>query len=48
MSPLLQAIVVGVVVAVCVIYSAWRLASLRARLRILDALADLPAVLTAP
>jgi hypothetical protein len=48
LSALLQAIVVGLVVAVCVIYSAWRLASLRSRLRILDALAGLPAVLTAP
>ncbi len=48
MSPLLQAIVAGVVVAVCVIYSAWRLASLRLRMRTLDVLAALPAALTAP
>lgn len=48
MSLLLQSVLVGLLVAVCVIYSAWRVASLRLRLRVLDGLALLPQVLTAP
>ncbi|MGO9803889.1 MAG: hypothetical protein ACLPTM_07285 [Steroidobacteraceae bacterium] len=48
MSLALQLVVVAVVVAVCATYSAWRLLSLNLRLRVLDALASLPRVLTAP
>ena len=48
MSLLLQSVLVGVVVAACVLYSAWRLASLRMRLRVIDALGSLPPVLTTP
>jgi hypothetical protein len=47
-SLLLQGVLAGIVVAACVIYSAWRLASLKLRLRALDALAQLPPVLTGP
>jgi hypothetical protein len=47
MSVLLQSVLVGVVVAACAVYSVWRLLSLNARLRLLDALGVLPAVLTA-
>ncbi|HWZ61392.1 MAG TPA: hypothetical protein VNX02_00085 [Steroidobacteraceae bacterium] len=42
MSPLLQAVLVAVVVGACLLYSAWRLASLALRLRLLAALATLP------
>jgi hypothetical protein len=48
MSLLLQSVLVGVAVAACVLYSAWRLASLRLRLRVIDALGSLPPVLTTP
>jgi len=48
MSLLLQSVLVGVVVAACVLYSAWRLASLRLRLRVIDALGSLPPALTRP
>ncbi|MGP8032744.1 MAG: hypothetical protein ACLPQ6_01245 [Steroidobacteraceae bacterium] len=48
MSLALQLVVVAVVVAVCTTYSVWRLLSLNLRLRVLDALASLPRVLTAP
>jgi hypothetical protein len=44
MSSLLQQMLVGVLVAGCALYSAWRLASVRLRLRTLDALRMLPAV----
>ena len=47
MSPLFQGLLVGLIVAACVIYSAWRVASLRLRLRVIDGLARLPQVLTA-
>ena len=47
MSPLLQGVLVGLIVAACAIYSAWRLASLKLRLRVLDGLASLPPPLTA-
>jgi hypothetical protein len=43
-NPLLQTIVVGVLVAGCGLFSAWRLASLRLRMRTLDALATLPLI----
>jgi len=46
MSLLLQSVLVGVVVAACVLYSAWRLASLRLRLRVIEALGSLPPWLT--
>ena len=42
MNTLLQDIVVGVLVAGCALFSAWRLASVRLRLRTLDALGALP------
>jgi hypothetical protein len=48
MSLLLQSVLVGVVVSACVLYSGWRLASLRLRLRVIDGLAHLPSALTAP
>lgn len=48
MSLALQSVVVAVVVAACALYSAWRLLSLNLRLRLLDALASLPGVLTSP
>ena len=48
MSFLLQSVLVGVVVAACVLSSAWRLASLRLRLRVIEALGSLPPMLTAP
>ncbi|HXZ60440.1 MAG TPA: hypothetical protein VEG26_09675 [Steroidobacteraceae bacterium] len=47
MSLAVQGVLVGVVVVACVIYSAWRLASLKFRLRLIDALGALPPVLTA-
>ena len=46
MSLVLQGVVVGIAVTACLIYSAWRLATLRLRLRVLDALGTLPAALT--
>ena len=48
MSPLFQGLLVGLIVAACGIYSAWRLVSLRLRLRVIDGFARLPEVLTAP
>ena len=48
MSLLLQGVLVGLAVAACVIYSAWRLASLKLRLRVIDGLGSLPPALTAP
>ena len=42
MSVLLQQLLVGVLVLWCAIYSAWRLSSVRLRLRALAALAALP------
>jgi len=48
MSLALQGVLVGMVIAACAIYSGWRLATLRLRLRVIDALSSLPPVLTAP
>ena len=48
MSPLLQGVLAGLIVAACAIYSVWRLASLRLQLRVIDGLARLPPLLTAP
>jgi hypothetical protein len=48
MSPLLQGLLVGLIVAACIIHSAWRLASLRLRMRVIDGLARLPEGLTMP
>jgi hypothetical protein len=48
MSLLLQGIVVGVLVAGCALFSAWRLMSLALRLRILEALGRLPGAMTTP
>ena len=42
MNPLLQEVLVAVLVAACALFSAWRLMSLRLRLRCVDALATLP------
>jgi hypothetical protein len=47
MSGLLQGVLVAVAVAACTLYSVWRLLSINARLRLLDALGVLPAVITA-
>jgi hypothetical protein len=44
MSGLLQGVAVGMIVAVCAFYSIWRLLSGRARQRVLDRLARMPAV----
>jgi hypothetical protein len=46
MSVALQEMLVALLVAACAIFSAWRLAPLSARLRLLAALAALPAVRT--
>jgi len=48
MSLLLQSVLVGLAVAACAVYSAWRLASVRLRLRVIDALGSLPRPLTTP
>ena len=48
MSLLLQGVLVGLVVAACVIYSGWRLASLKLRLRVIEGLGSLPPALTTP
>lgn len=48
MNLLLQSLLVGVLVGACALYSVWRLLSLNARLRSLDALGTLPRFLTAP
>ena len=42
MSLVLQGVAVGLAVAACLVYSFWRLASLKLRLRLLDALEHLP------
>jgi hypothetical protein len=47
-SLLLQGLLVAVLVSACALYSVWRLASLRLRLRVLEVLGSLPPVLTAP
>ena len=44
MSVLLQQILVGLLVAACALFSAWRLASVRLRLRALDSLSSVPGV----
>ena len=44
MSALLQEILVGVLVAGCALFAAWRLATVRVRLRALEALSALPAL----
>lgn len=38
-----ESLLVGLIVAVCAVFSAWRLMSIRFRLKTLDALAVLPA-----
>lgn len=48
MSLLLQSLLVAAAVAACTLYSVWRLLSLNARLRTLEALTVLPGFLTAP
>ena len=48
MNLALQVAVVALVVAGCVVYSAWRLLSLALRLRLLDAVEPLPRLLTSP
>ena len=45
---LLQQVLVGVLVAACALYSAWRLASVGLRLRALAALGTLPGVQRVP
>ena len=40
----METLLVGVIVTFCVVFSAWRLISLRMRLRALDALSFLPGV----
>ena len=44
MSLLLQQLLVGALVIACALFSAWRLASVRLRLRMLEALARWPAL----
>jgi hypothetical protein len=44
MSALLQEILAGVLVAGCALYSTWRLATVRVRLRALEVLSALPAL----
>jgi hypothetical protein len=44
MSMLLQQFVVGVLVIACALFAAWRLSSVRVRLRALEALATWPVV----
>jgi len=48
MSLALQSVLVGLAVVTCAIYSAWRLATLRLRMRLIDRLGALPPILTAP
>ena len=48
MSELLQQTVAGVLVAGCALYSVWRLASVRQRVRMLETLAVLPGLRRAP
>jgi hypothetical protein len=47
-SVLLQSVLVALIVGWCAVFAAWRLASIALRLRVLAALAALPAVLTTP
>jgi hypothetical protein len=47
MSLALQSVLVALIVACCAVFAAWRLASIALRLRVLDALAALPAAFTA-
>ncbi|MGB9332585.1 MAG: hypothetical protein WCB10_17610 [Steroidobacteraceae bacterium] len=44
MSFLLQAVIVALLVALCALYSIWRLLSARLRLRLLDKLAAVPGI----
>jgi hypothetical protein len=39
-----ESLLVGLIVAICAIFSAWRLMSIRLRLKTLEALAALPAI----
>jgi len=48
MSLLLQQLLVAVLVAACALFSAWRLLSVRLRLRALDALEQLPLLRALP
>jgi hypothetical protein len=48
MSLLLQQILVGVIVVVAAIFSAWRLASVATRLQVLERLAAVPGVRALP
>ena len=48
MSLLLQELLVGVLVIASALFAAWRLMSVRLRLRVLDALGSLPRPLTTP
>jgi hypothetical protein len=47
-SLLLQGALVGLAVAAGALYSAWRLASLKLRMRVIEGLSALPTALTAP
>ncbi len=47
MSLLLQQLAAGVLVIACALFSAWRLSSVRVRLRALEALGTLPGVRSA-
>jgi ferrous iron transport protein B len=44
MSFVLQAVIVALLVALCALYSIWRLLSARLRLRLLDRLAAVPGI----
>ncbi len=48
MSGVLQGLIVTVVVLLCALYSAWRLFPARLRVRVMDALARVPGLGTAP
>ncbi|MGC1727955.1 MAG: hypothetical protein WA747_01095 [Steroidobacteraceae bacterium] len=48
MSLLLQGVLVGLIVGCCLVFAAWRLASVTLRLRVLEALGALPGALTTP
>jgi hypothetical protein len=47
-SFLIQGVLVGLIVACCAMFAAWRLASVTLRLRLLAALGALPGALTTP
>jgi hypothetical protein len=47
MSPLLQQVLVGVLVIACALFSAWRLSSVRLRLRALETLGAWPGLRSA-